>query len=155
MKKQFVCYETPTLLDCGCTPAEVAANNIKHVVDGAALAVCELEPTSEGGKGAIWSLVCDKNNNGKGDDNEFTISRIEMPGTSCTFDAELSCNTEFPPFMVIHPKYIFKIISSYLSKTISKKESVHVRNISKMSRTSAVPAVTSTFAADQTGGCIE
>ena len=88
------------MLDCGCTPDEVAANNIKNVVEGKPLAVCELESTSEGGKGAIWSLICDNNNNGRKDLHEYTIPRLEMPGTDCTFNAQLSCNTQIPPFMV-------------------------------------------------------
>ena len=102
LKKQFICFENPALLNCGCKPKEVAANNIRNVVEGRALAVCELESTSEGGKGAIWSLICDRNNNGRQDEDEFTLPRLEMAGSDCTLNAQLSCNTQIPPFMVVH-----------------------------------------------------
>ena len=106
LKKNFICFDNPVLLDCGCKPGEVAAANIHNVENGAALAVCELESTSDGGKGAIWTLVCDSNNNGRQDNAEFTIPRLEMPDNTCKLEADLSCNSEIP-FTVSHYYYSF------------------------------------------------
>merc|ERR1712113_294387 len=105
LKKNFICFDNPVLLDCGCTPGDVAAANIHNVEKGAPLAVCELESTSEGGKGAIWTLVCDDNNNGRQDNHEYTIPRLEMADNTCKLAADLSCNTEIAiPFTVEQKK---------------------------------------------------
>jgi len=100
LKKDFVCYNTPEILDCGCTPGQVAGHAIKNVgANERALAVCELQGgpnDGDSGKGAIWSIACDSDKNGKIDKHEFRINRLLMPDSSCQLEAELSCDVGLP-----------------------------------------------------------
>ena len=151
LKKNFICFDNPVLLDCGCTPGDVAAANIHNVEKGAPLAVCELESTSEGGKGAIWTLVCDDNNNGRQDNHEYTIPRLEMPDNTCKLEADLSCNTDIP--------FTVRMISclqtnKHIFRSV-KTKSATARNTLKTLLRSVVPAMTCMFAAVLTVTCTE